>query len=287
MTPTLASRTRATTTRRSGSPCWSTRRGARGRRRGRSSSIATRPYQYLMLPPVEIPIVRLVFAPLNHSLGTWPGVAPRWPVVVRPTSPRARTCRRCSRTSASSAQPSRRCSPALLEMIYRHYLGEVVRATEAGSDPRGGQARRSWRTCATSFLGDRMVLMTSAGAPTTPELRAVHRECFQVALYDGYGNTESGSVTVRNRISRPTVIDYRLRDVPELGYFGTDKPYPRGELVVKTDHDGARLLQEPGGDRGAVRRRRLPAHRRHHGGARARPPGVHRPAQRRAEAGAG
>ena len=29
------------------------------------------------------------------------------------------------------------------------------------------------------------------------------------------------------------MIDFRLRDVPELGYYATDKPYPRGELCVK------------------------------------------------------
>src|SRR3546814_10154358 len=37
------------------------------------------------------------------------------------------------------------------------------------------------------------------------------------------------------RVLRPPVIDYKLIDVPELGYFTTDKPYPRGELWVKTE----------------------------------------------------
>ena len=36
-------------------------------------------------------------------------------------------------------------------------------------------------------------------------------------------------------IRRPPVIDYKLVDVPELGYFGTDVPHPRGELLVKSD----------------------------------------------------
>jgi fatty acid CoA ligase FadD9 len=32
------------------------------------------------------------------------------------------------------------------------------------------------------------------------------------------------------------VIDYKLADVPDLGYFHTDQPHPRGELLVKTDN---------------------------------------------------
>jgi fatty acid CoA ligase FadD9 len=41
-------------------------------------------------------------------------------------------------------------------------------------------------------------------------------------------------VTTDGIVKRPPVIEYKLVDVPELGYFATDKPYPRGELLVKS-----------------------------------------------------
>src|SRR3546814_17500566 len=34
---------------------------------------------------------------------------------------------------------------------------------------------------------------------------------------------------------RSSVIDYKLCDVTEFGYLTTEKPYPRGELGVKTE----------------------------------------------------
>jgi fatty acid CoA ligase FadD9 len=54
-------------------------------------------------------------------------------------------------------------------------------------------------------------------------------------LTDGYGSTEAGPVFANGQVQRPPVIDYKLVDVPELGYFGTDVPHPRGELLVKSD----------------------------------------------------
>ena len=59
--------------------------------------------------------------------------------------------------------------------------------------------------------------------------------CLGFTLDEYYGATEISGAVRNQRIMRPPVTDYKLDDVPELGYFRTDKPYPRGELRVKTD----------------------------------------------------
>src|SRR6185437_12387327 len=43
-------------------------------------------------------------------------------------------------------------------------------------------------------------------------------------------------VLLDGEIQRPPVLDYKLVDVPDLGYYATDRPYPRGELLLKTPY---------------------------------------------------
>ena len=44
----------------------------------------------------------------------------------------------------------------------------------------------------------------------------------------------AGIITRDGEIT-PSVKEWKLVDVPELGYFTSDKPFPRGELLVLTD----------------------------------------------------
>ena len=60
-----------------------------------------------------------------------------------------------------------------------------------------------------------------------------------------YGLTEVVPVTRDGIIVRPSVIDFKLIDVPELGYFTTDKPYPRGELLVKSTNSTPGYYKRP------------------------------------------
>ncbi len=76
----------------------------------------------------------------------------------------------------------------------------------------------------------------TGSAPTSPELKAWVESLLEMHLTDGYGSTEAGMVLFDGEVQRPPVIDYKLVDVPDLGYFATDRPHPRGELLLKTEN---------------------------------------------------
>src|SRR5581483_10584793 len=86
------------------------------------------------------------------------------------------------------------------------------------------------------LLGGRFIFAMTGSAPTSPELRTWVESLLQMHLLDGYGSTEAGMVLFDGEIQRPPVVDYKLVDVPDLGYFSTDRPHPRGELLLRTEN---------------------------------------------------
>ncbi|WP_181697175.1 carboxylic acid reductase [Nocardia sp. GTS18] len=118
--------------------------------------------------------------------------------------------------------------PRVCEMIQQHYR----RTREHHPELTDDQVKTSLRE---QLLGGRLLTVSCGSAPIAPELRAFVESVLELRLHDGYGSTETGGgVIFDTRVMRPPVLDYKLVDVPELGYFGTDKPYPRGELLLKT-----------------------------------------------------
>ncbi len=75
----------------------------------------------------------------------------------------------------------------------------------------------------------------TGSAPLSSEMKTFVEDLLDMHLVDGYGSTEAGAVFVDGLVQRPPVIDYKLADVPELGYFATDRPHPRGELLVNSE----------------------------------------------------
>ncbi|MCA2241434.1 carboxylic acid reductase [Mycobacterium sp. WUMAC-067] len=123
--------------------------------------------------------------------------------------------------------------PRVAEMLYQRYQSAVDRLVAAGADTGSAEARAR-AELREQVLGGRIVTAFCGTAPLAAEMRAFIETSLDVHVLDGYGLTEVGMVTKDGRMTRPPVLDYKLVDVPELGYFHTDKPYPRGELLVKS-----------------------------------------------------
>ena len=146
------------------------------------------------------------------------------------------------------------------------------------ADPRRCRSRRSQcddcgRDIREKVLGGRVLAVGCGSAALSPEIKEFMESMLDQHLLIGYSSTEiaGGMFVADEHVLRPPVIDYKLLDVPELGYFNTDKPYPRGELAVKSARFMARLLQAPRPRRRDVRRGRVLQDRRRHGRGRSRP----------------
>jgi fatty acid CoA ligase FadD9 len=123
--------------------------------------------------------------------------------------------------------------PRVAEMLYQRYQGAVDRLVADGADAPSAEADAQ-AELREQVLAGRIVTAFCGTAPLATEMKGFIETCLDVHVLDGYGLTEVGMVTKDGLITRPPVLDYKLVDVPELGYFLTDKPYPRGELLVKS-----------------------------------------------------
>ena len=97
------------------------------------------------------------------------------------------------------------------------------------------------------ILGGRVLAVGCGSAALSPEIKVFMEEVLDQHLLIGYSSTEiaGGMIVADEHVLRPPVIDYKLLDVPELGYFNTDKPYPRGELAVKSSRFMAGYYNRP------------------------------------------
>lgn len=92
-----------------------------------------------------------------------------------------------------------------------------------------------------ALLGGNIRIMVVGSAPIAGDVLDALKVIFCCPIVEGYGQTEtSGSATVTSRddpiagqVGGPLrCLKIRLRDLPEMKYFSTDKP-PRGEICFK------------------------------------------------------
>lgn len=125
--------------------------------------------------------------------------------------------------------------PRIWEMLFQEFQAEVDRRTVDGDD-RAVVEQEVLAEQRRDQLGGRFIFVMTGSAPISDELKAWVTDLVEQPVLNGYGSTEAGMVTFDGEVQRPPVVDYKLVDVPDLGYFATDHPHPRGELLVKTEN---------------------------------------------------
>ena len=102
---------------------------------------------------------------------------------------------------------------------------------------------RIWSRKVAAALGlDRARSMISGSAPIDPTLHQFLRVVFANSFYQGYGLTETyaialvqiqGDMSAGNCGAVAPTTELCLMDVPDMEYLSTDKPHPRGELLIR------------------------------------------------------
>jgi len=183
-----------------------------------------------VLPPV--PMFYMHYMPMNHSFGR---------SGVFSTLGSGGTCYFTAKSDLSAlfddikmARPTfMGIVPRICEMVYQQYQAELERRGPGAAD-MDALKHELMLEIRNAVLGGRLLNCNFGSAPLAPELREFMEFCLGFPMDDHYGATEISGAVRNTRMMRPPVIDFKLDDVPELGYFKTDKPYPRGELLIKT-----------------------------------------------------
>ena len=93
-----------------------------------------------------------------------------------------------------------------------------------------------------ALLGGKVKLMATGSAPIDKGVLDFLKVSFSCPIIEGYGLTESATGGCTTKPEDPVAghvggpregCKLRLRDVPDMEYLSTDKPYPRGEICMK------------------------------------------------------
>ena len=144
--------------------------------------------------------------------------------------------------------------PGVRGAMSRHIVSSKLAAL---NNPTPGKATnkhalydRIWSRKVTAAMGlDRTRQMVTGAAPLDPSLHQFLRVVFANNFIQGFGMTETYSVGLGQLVGDYTagncgavgpVMEACLEDVPDMDYLSTDKPYPRGEMLVR----GTTLFKE-------------------------------------------
>lgn len=129
--------------------------------------------------------------------------------------------------------------------LSRHVVSNKLAAVNDKHNPTNKHMLydRIWSKKVAAGLGlDRTKNMVSGSAPIDPSLHQFLRVVFSNNFTQGYGLTETyavslvqteGDYTAGNCGGVTPNAECALLDVPDMEYLSTDKPHPRGELLIR------------------------------------------------------
>lgn len=91
-------------------------------------------------------------------------------------------------------------------------------------------------------MGGWVKFMVTGSAPLAKEIVNFMKIAMCCPFYEGYGQTETTAGSCLTKSEDPEAghvggvlpnQEMKLVDIPEMNYFSTDEPYPRGEICFK------------------------------------------------------
>lgn len=137
--------------------------------------------------------------------------------------------------------------PGVKGAMARHIVSTKTAAMEPADHPSATHKHafydRIWGRKVGAALGlDRAKAMISGSAPLDPTLHKFFRAALGTRFIQGYGLTETyahglcqldGDLSTGNCGAAAPTLELCLLDVPDMEYYSTDKPQPRGELMIR------------------------------------------------------
>ncbi|KAG0303281.1 hypothetical protein BGZ98_006818 [Dissophora globulifera] len=136
-------------------------------------------------------------------------------------------------------------APGLVGALARKAVAAKLANLEAGKGLHHALWDRLLFNKVKMALGGRVQCMVTGSAPIAKEVLNFLRIAFGCVVVEGYGATESMGTAlitgaeehIPGHVGGPrSGCEVKLVDVPEMKYFSTDKPFPRGEICLRGGH---------------------------------------------------
>ncbi|CAF1144470.1 unnamed protein product [Rotaria magnacalcarata] len=135
-------------------------------------------------------------------------------------------------------------TPAIWNKIYAEYKTALLLAT--ANLPSEAIATEEDRLLQqfSKLIPLRCKRINVGGAMISTVVLNFVKRCFShCCIYESYGITECGPIASNNMIKN--TLQFRLMSVPEMGYTADDEPFPRGELLIKSDEMFSGYINNP------------------------------------------